>query len=1459
MPVRVRLWARLKWIGKGLFWIASALLLLWSMLLGVVALFLAWPPGQTLFRRETLTLLQTLLETDVELRHIRLSGVAHLTIEGLVIYDKNCLPFLKVEEVQLSWLPSAFWRGFWKGNLRIPVTSLDFLAPDVYIYKEKHSGLTNVDRLFPSDTTPSSPSPWKISLAQLRCIKGTFRWRDSTEAEANLLPSPRYLRYANLWLDSISFQAEVEWESEGHLFASLKELTLREKQSSVRINRLSLVLEADTNSTLISHLDLHLPYTHLQGQGHFPKEGLDKLFRNTETKLFVAQLGGTLDWRELYAFIGDSVPISGRWNIALDLVGDLYRLHASSFHIEIGKGKYIEGEGEIYHYAHPQHMHWEVSIQEAALSLRDVEQHVPAVAFPDIINKDTAWRVKGSHRGTLSYYEAVIQIENKLNLSTTLSRDTSWKYELSGTCENWDTQTLFLQSPISQLTGTFQVRGENFSWDKLHAELRASLSAIYQNKENVSLWCDGRVQQKEFRGSADLKTSYGEVFYEGEISLTEGGAYKGLGKFQGLQAALWGSEGALSGNFRLHGSGILWKGGEGRIQIDSLHWEKGESKYFLGSLSIESSKGERYELKGPDLLVWIKGGANWKEALLSWLDKWEKWHKQGLWEKGIGNPTEEGELALRIAISSPTWLHVAGVSFIQQAQSAVIEASWSKLSDKTIAITLHAEWDSLVIENFSIGASILTLHLSDSDTLGGEMRLYSKLGESYLSYKNLNLSLNGSLKEGKLEMATAFGERQDTLNLFARWSWERGNMPIQLAFLERTSFISFADHKWSLHSLGPVQIGLDGEWLAEGLRLETQGASAYLRRDPFLLLAELEHLPIQGIIGLLGYSEEVGGYLNFRWESYRGSPRFFLRLDSLAYKAQPYPQFLAEGRLQGDSIYFTTWLTEGNKTFVNAKGHYVISDSLSPLYVELRGLKIPAVWLSPFLGEYLRSPKGFLRSQLIVLHGHPSSPRMRGEIFCDEVSFYVPLVRMTYTVEGNLLLRGDTLYLPDVMLKEVRGNLILVSGFIGLSDWRNPYLAIDMQVRESPFLLAATPPNTDAYLYGRVELDGGTLSLVGPWHAPYLRGELRFAETTDLTLPLQTYERSEGMSHVRFAAQEKKQELQEKAPSSPPQAPEGLEVRVALRSGPKTRFRLIFDERSGDEVVAQGVANLLFSINRYGEISLSGSYEIYSGEYQVNLQGIASKKLSLEAGGTISWDGDLYEGQMNLTAVYRTVTSLRVIDTSFTSTVPVELRVFLRGSLLAPTMNFQLDIPSFSGSPTPTINIFLQRLVTDELERNRQVFALLVFGSFVPLDQGWGSQQVSSGVSSTLAEFISSQLTGWVSQTLGSQVGVALSLGQWNELSAQLRLSIGQRFVLERDGVVVAPGQTNASLGNLSARYRLLPRQLSQPTQLQVEIEGFSRQTFMGGVAGTSTQGGGLRLRKSFYLPERKRKSRYLN
>lgn len=608
---------------------------------------------------------------------------------------------------------------------------------------------------------------------------------------------------------------------------------------------------------------------------------------------------------------------------------------------------------------------------------------------------------------------------------------------------------------------------------------------------------------------------------------------------------------------------------------------------------------------------------------------------------------------------------------------------------------------------------------------------------------------------------------------------------------------------------------------------------------------EGRELPLRPFLSILGKDWPLEGLLSLSWRQSQ-PPSLTLKIRNLSYAGQSYPDLQLAIRTQQDTFpLHLSWGNAPDHSLIGT-GYYALNDTMEPLFLRLSG-SLPAVWLSPFLSDYLEGLGGTFRLPRLIVKGSLSSPRVVGDILLEKVRAYIPFLRLSYTADGIIKCRGDTIWVPSLPLSDAYQKYGLLDGYIALRSWLSPYLALSLQVGEGPIRVLSTRPSSEAYLYGQALIERGEMRFIGPWNSIQVQGFLRFAEGTELTLPVENYLRTEKRSYVHFVGRQ--DTLRPVL-----QAPEGLSLQVSLLSAPAARFRVLFDSRTGDEIVASGSSNLFLRITPEGQVTVAGSYEVTSGEYRLSLRGIVARTLRIETGSRITWDGDLYQGRLQITATYRTFTSLRMIDSTYTATVPVEVRLLLGGILLSPELRFQVDIPNLSGNPSPLITLFLQRLQNDEQERNRQVFALLALGTFLPPEQGIVPAQTTSGVSNTLSEFLSAQLSGLVGQIVGSQVGIGFSMGQWNEVSTQVRLSLGGRLTIQREGVLIGPGQTNPTLGNLSLRYRILPPRLTSPTQIQLEAEAFNRQTFFGGSLGGNTQGMGISMRKSFYLPSRRRR-----
>ncbi|MDW8417107.1 MAG: translocation/assembly module TamB domain-containing protein [Bacteroidia bacterium] len=1444
MPVRVRLWARLiRGLGKALLRVLLVGGLVWIAILIGIQVILSTERGQSLIRRQLVHLLSDALETEVEIQKLRLSGIAEITLEGFVLYDKACQPFIRADELRVSWYPSAFWRGLWAGRWRIPFSSLRLIKPLVFIYTEKASKMTNVDRLFAtSDTTPSKATPWKASLPFIEIQNGKLVWIDSTLPTPEILPKAGFLRYGHLRMDSLFLKAGVEWTGEGYLFAQVNNLSLVEANSHIRIAQLNLTLQAYPDSTRISDLFIQLPKSKITGAGYFPHEGLDKLFKDTETKLFYAEIAGQIDWDEIAAFAGNSLPLRGTWQANIKLHGDLYRFHAESFELHLSPNAFIKGSGEIIHYAKPKLTYWNLPTIEAEFSLADLAACIPDIGpLPSYLETSQIWKIWGRHTGRFGFYTADIHTTGA-HLQGTLQKDSTWSYSLDAEFSDWQLSSAVRQSSIDTISGKIHLSGTDFNIQRLKGELEAQMTLSDTSGKEWNVAARATLQEGMANGSFTLGSLYGTLRYVGQLPLIPTGSYVGEGTLTGISARLWGGEGTVEGRFEVTGKEIPWEKGYAKVSMEELYWRWADTTYNLGPAVLSIQSGSIYEFQAAGLTLRWRGEGAWFQALPQWINHWTA--NDTLYQDSLpASWAVQGQLSLR----DPIWTDIAGLPLDLSIHDLSVHIAL-QAENKAPKGSINWNADSIKYNKLTLYSPYLKVSLN-GDSIEGE--LSSVRGDIYVKYEALHSSLHGTWRRGTLSLHTLFQERSDTAALALLWEYFPPRLRV---YVDTTSSILILGGRaWHFFQAEPLSIDVErGDWKAEKLKLEGQGAQITLSHTEGKLFISVLNFPIDAGTHLFGLDIPLRGQASLLWQDQENGPRFSIEIDSLQYENQKYPYIQVLGEPADDSVAFQIAVQEGNTPFLTGRGIYSLKDTLSPLYADLRSVRVPVLWLTPFLGEYIRNAKGTFIAQRLILRGKPENPNIYGEVFCNNISFFVPLTRVSYVVDGALRLRGDTVFFPNVELREAQGKRSYINGLIALRGWTAPYLQLNLRLKDKPFLLAASSATTDAYLYGRAELENGNISITGPWTKPTLQGEVIFSSSTDLTLPLHTYERDIGAEHVRFISS---RDTTTKADSF--LAPTGVDIRVVIRSVPEARFRLLFDERTGDEIVAQGIANLLFSINRMGQMSLSGAYEIQSGEYRINLQGVASKRLLLEPGSRISWDGDLYQGQMNITATYRTFSSLRMIDTTFTHNVPVELKVSLQGNLLSPIMRFFIDIPSLSGTATPLVNLFLQRLSSDEQERNRQVFALLVLGSFIPMEQGFGSQQVRSGVSSTLAEFISAQLASWVGQMLGSQVGVAFALGEWNELSAQLRISLGQRLTIERDGVLISPGQNTANIGNLSARYRLMPKRVTQPTQWQLEAEGFSRQSFMWGAAGATSQGAGLRLRKSFYLPERRERRSY--
>jgi hypothetical protein len=202
--------------------------------------------------------------------------------------------------------------------------------------------------------------------------------------------------------------------------------------------------------------------------------------------------------------------------------------------------------------------------------------------------------------------------------------------------------------------------------------------------------------------------------------------------------------------------------------------------------------------------------------------------------------------------------------------------------------------------------------------------------------------------------------------------------------------------------------------------------------------------------------------------------------------------------------------------------------------------------------------------------------------------------------------------------------------------------------------------------------------------------------------------------------------------------------------------------------------------------------------------------------------------------------------------IPVQVFLMMKGKLMKPDIHFRLDLPPdqrgvLNGSAYAKLN----ELNTQESELNKQVFALLVLGRFVPenpLTSGVGNVGLSDFARSSASQILSAQLNRLSEQYIaGANLNVGLdSYQDYSTGSAegrtQLKLALSKQLFDERVKVQVGGNvdlegrrsQAN-SLNNFAGDLKVLYK-LTVDGRWQLMV--FRQNTYEGAIDGDITKTG---------------------
>jgi hypothetical protein len=1292
------------------------------------------------------------------------------------------------------------------------------------------------------EISPIAPGDWEILVDELNLQVDHFIFDDpEKEPRAGLDFAHLDMKEVGVQLRNLDYYGDT-------IQTEITQIRAIDK-SGASIEELQAQLYMTNRRIELEQMQLQTPYSNLQHAFSMEFEGFSA-FGNFEENVFMrANMDNSLialvdlmHFTQEIDVIGSDLKLSGEFR------GPLSNLKARDMQIAFSDNSYLEGRFDASGLPRIQETFVEFRIADLSSNASDLATLLPDVALPDNLPELGQFNFSGEFIGFPSDFvaygnlqTAIGQANSDLNLKIdsganrlTYSGNVALQdFDLAAWTDN---EQLGLVSLEATTNGTGLARG--LAVENTEAKLEAVIQEfVFREYAYHKLNFDGEVSSGFISGSLESEDPNFDQSFNGTIDLTgEIPAFDFESDFRSVDFyELNLSDAPLQMQARVD---MNFEGGHidsilGQAYIRDLFLTDSLRTYILDSLNIESSIetfGRRLEIRSETFDVELRGRyelSRLADASVQIADHY--FPDAGLMSKDstISDQDFRFDISIRdskefqrliderlgrIINSSVAGRYKSIGPFIDM-RGIIPQLTWGDIRSDTLSIDLHG--DPRRIDFFGRSEKILNR---------GSVLLPATVVESAYAQDSMNLQLF----LGK-------DTDPDRLNFKSSIRAEDG------AFVMRVlpSQIISRGESWTIHPNNSIKyypqsqtltadnfLLQSGEQLIRLSSLDKDGYDSWLDLD--FEKAQIESLlgawrkdhfglygKINGHLYLSNITTDAGMAANFKVDEFQVDSIPIGDLDLNMSWQQ------SENRLN-----FNTLLDGENKLRGRCGLHLGRNDGRVDANLKIERLSIEP--FSRYLVGLFDQMEGDLSGE-VNLTGTVEDPVFSGNAQVQDAALRLIYLDVKYQIpQLNIDVQRDGLQLLSSNVYDALGNQGLISGAVrheGLSQWRfdNLRLSTDQML----FMDTDLSENPDFYGKG---LGSGVVTIDGPFDNIDLVARASTLKGTDVTIPIFGGPSVSGAEYIYFI--------------NP--AEEGKEqTKGRKRNYSQVNFTFFLNVTEdaeatidlGDKLHGRGYGDLQLEINTAGDFRMSGLFTVTEGDYNFSLQGFLPKPFQINPGSTITWTGDPYAALLNVRAVYEARASEWSLISDYEASLSAaeidaaqqarDILVYLdlTGELSAPNIAFDIEQKQGQFGGTSIFDRRLQQIKADDNELNKQVFGLLVLGQFIPQESG--INPLLSGVNTSVSEFLSSQVSFYVSDWLNQFVdGVNVDIAYYSaeeagnsatvdELSQQeLEIMLTSRLLNDRIYVNVGGnfgvGQNNdansgAVAGDFKIEYAITP------------------------------------------------------
>ncbi len=389
---------------------------------------------------------------------------------------------------------------------------------------------------------------------------------------------------------------------------------------------------------------------------------------------------------------------------------------------------------------------------------------------------------------------------------------------------------------------------------------------------------------------------------------------------------------------------------------------------------------------------------------------------------------------------------------------------------------------------------------------------------------------------------------------------------------------------------------------------------------------------------------------------------------------------------------------------------------------------------SPLGGIVLSNLRGAVTGN-IAITGELFRPDFKGQLRLQKVGLKFPYLNTDFKIKNysKVVLKNNKILFNEHEFSDTKYNTKgYLSGSIfheGLNKWN-----LDLNIHSNRLLVLNTTSIDNDLYYGKAFINGKAV-FKGPTDKLFIGVTASSEKGTQFKIPISDTEDISGdHSYIHFITPEEK-EAANKGGKVTFEDLKGLEMQFDLDINKNAEVEVVVDPVSGSSLKGSGAGTLLFEINTRGKFNMWGDFIAYKGSYDFRYKGLVSKRFDVKPGGSINWNGNPTGAQLNLEAVYNTKANPSILleNNAVNQKIDVKVITLLKGELLKPNLDFQIEFPTASA----TIRSELGYLLADQSTKEQQALSLMSQGQFYA-DTLFGDQAITENLFERASSIVNS-------------------------------------------------------------------------------------------------------------------------